>query len=75
MNTMEHRLEVIVAAWAKWDSAPGDRATVVRLCEAIHGLVGVCGCNAFRRHVCGVRQGGGDVRSAVLSWTGEVPGR
>lgn len=73
MSSMADRLEAIVVAWGKWDLKPGDRVMVVRLCEAIHALVGVSGCLAFRRHVVGVRQTGGDVRSAVFSWTGEVP--
>lgn len=73
MSSMEQRPEAIVAAWMRWDEKPGDRAMVVRLCEAIHALVGVSGCLVFRRHVVGVRQAGGDVRAAVFSWTGEVP--
>lgn len=73
MNTLSSRTEGIIAAWMRWDERPGDRVMVVRLCEAIHGLVGSSGCLVFRRHVVGVRQAGGDVRSAVMSWTGEVP--
>lgn len=75
MNSVSNRLEAIVVAWGRWDLSPGDRAAVVRLDDAIHGLVGASGCLAFRRHVTGVRQGGGEVRAAVFSWTGEVPSR
>lgn len=63
-----HPADVVVAAWAAWDKAPGDPARARRLCDARTAYVGLAHANGLQAWIATQRRAGRTVAAAVYSW-------